>query len=213
MKNRTVLLTLVTVILVFLPCISAQGWGGRDRGRGDREEGRHNEAEMLRKFAEKRGIPIEEAKERLEKRRAKGREEEVKNRGKQMPQFGKQEDTSMAVTTTDKYLFIIKGNYIYKFNIETLDLIKKAVIDPDKEKRGEHIRNFLKKQIENKKAQIEKLEAEGKFEEAEKVEAELREIIKKAKKLQKGGQQRAGNRKNRERPRQEEVNREDEVLF
>ena len=160
--------------------------------QGPAQGGKMDE-ERINKIAEKLGITPEEVRQRM----ANGElRDEIRNRQGQnggpggmqgggmpgmMPGQGGNSgtaDNSVAVTTTDKYLFIIKGNYIYQFDINTLELKNKTVIDPDLEKRQQNMEEAIRQRVGALKQHIAELRAQGKTEEADRLENMLKEMTK-----------------------------------
>ncbi|MFH1706611.1 MAG: hypothetical protein ABIF71_01640 [Planctomycetota bacterium] len=171
----------------------AQGPGG---------QGGKMDEERINKIAEKLGITPEEVRKRM----ANGElRDEMRNRqgqgegpgGQQGGRQGQQggmpggmpgmmpgqggaqgvAETSV-VTTTDKFLFVIKGNYIFQFDVNTLELKNKTVINPELEKSQQVVEEAIRQRVAAMKQHIADLRAEGKTEEADRLEKAFKEVAK-----------------------------------
>ena len=121
------------------------------------------------------------------------------------------EDNTVAMATTDKYLFVVKGNTVYQFDVNTLQLKNKAALDPEKEKGKRWVKDAMMERMAIAKKRIQQLREEGKNEEADKLEAELKKAWERMKKM-KEKPMGWGDDKGGDLP-PKEVNKEGDVLF
>lgn len=219
MKN--VILVAAVVLVSCTGTLIAQGVEGR--GGGGIDDAR------IRRIADKLGITTEEVKERIKNRNVQGgrpgndahRPQWAQGRGNKSPQRpGSGTNASVAVATTDKYLFVVKGNNVYQFDVNTLKLLNTASLKPEKKDRRKDFRNRIEERVEKVKQKIEHLKKEGKTEEAEKLEKHLKQWLNKMKNREgadrdRGWKKDRGNRKKDKggnKP-EKEKNEENEVLF
>jgi len=204
---------------VMIACLAAVCLCTWVYAQGEGERPPFDNEERIKKIAERLGITPEEVKERMKQRgRRMGMGEMVR------PPFGgpgmqpgwgmRQPDTTVAVATTDKYLFVVKGNTVYQFDVNTLKLLHKALLEPEGGNLRERYKEGIKRRIEQVKRRIEELKAEGKVEEAEKLEAQLKKWLERVKERGRKGWKRGrhGGGKAKE-GNKEEANKEEEVLF
>ena len=108
-------------------------------------------------------------------------QEERFGRGMKEQTPARSDGQSVAIATTDTYLFIVKGNYVYKFDIHTMKLLNKVALEEEQDTKQDR-QAQIRKKIEQIKMRIEQLKKEGKVEEAERLENALKkhlEIMKK----------------------------------
>lgn len=207
MKKSIVTLISVCILLLFVNVLFSKE--GKQWKNMDNEE-------IIKRIAKKHDISVEEARKLLGQKRGgkgggKGKEGEFRERMKKFQDNSKSGmDNAIAVTTTDKYLFVIKGNYIYQYNINTLKLKNKVAIDEEKEKKKSYIKDRVKKRLEDAKRRIQELREQGNVEEAEELEAKLKQLQENAKKMRDRGK---GKGKGRGKEILEEVKPNDEVIF
>jgi hypothetical protein len=189
--------------------------------------------EQIKKIAKKLGIPPEEVKERMKARARNMRRDREMGEGgqgrrdREGGRFGRQRggepgaDAPAAVATTDKYLFVVKGNNVYQFDVNTLKLLNKAVLEPELTPQA-RFKQKIEQQVHKMKERIEQLRKEGKNEEADKLEEKLKKWLERVERMHAGGRERGERRergwKNREEEKEGEApkkenNAENEILF
>jgi hypothetical protein len=192
MKKITAFVIMAMLILAFVPRLELTAQEGRGRGEMDEER--------IKKIAEKHGITVEEVRERM-----------AGARGGQGGQQQAPADNTVAMATTDKYLFVVKGNYVYQFDINTMQRKNKVALDEDIENKKNYIHDALKQRVATTKVRIEELREQGKNDEADKMEKQLKDFIERARKMnRKAGK---GDRGGEMKKPEAEGNPQGDVLF
>ena len=141
--------------------------------------------------------------------------------GRQQAWGGQQrmQEQPAQMLATEKYLFILKGNTVYQLDINSLKLLNQTQLgEPAK---GANQQEMMKKKImeraEQIKQKIEDLKAEGKDEEAAKLQAHLDRMMQYIEKggnmKHKPGKGKEGGWKNKPKEKKADPHKEEDGLF